>query len=716
MSKDIAAQQDTQRKPRVNKPVQKEMNGMETAVALPTSALQRAYADPRSLSPADAKILQRTIGNQALGQLIIQRKMTVGPVGDKYEQEADSVAKQVVGKLHTTHTHNSPAATTQRQEDEQELQMKLLPNISSLQRQEEEELQLKPLVQRQEEEEELQAKGDPMLAGGELSGDVESSVQSAKSGGQPMSDNIRGPIEQAFNADFSGVKVHTGSQSDSLNRSLSARAFTSGQDVFFRQGEYNLGNSRGQELLAHELTHVLQQSGGAVQRQSDLKVEGMLQGKFADGELSTQLQSTLGKVQRTIWVYGSDQFWEKEKKDVIKEDEEDSNRSQNPPNLPVKESYDIGDSYDDTAPNPIIYSGTNARTLGAPGRVYGYDQIDPAEAEMFRKGLGIAKLKLARSISVVKAGRDASRSGAIDAYLASVLEVAFNMPTDLKRTEQYRILEILVTGLERLQVGLSQDELPLISSGYMAVYGKRKPADCTGWVPRGITEIGGQDKPAETANDLKPVSGEIHMKTGALSNPSFVADTLIHEGCHKFLGSWDYSYVGVQGSVGTGLNTKAQQLQADDDTLSPQQARQQVKTNSKNIAFANIVKGIVAKGLKTHLPEALDRGRPIQDLDTPAVKAAKTTWNLVRGWGGNDNPFPDPALVAGVIEVLLLKESLDSSAKSELIKFKADQVKYLADNGNALGVKGHEVLFTLPTNYLLKNADSWTELALTVAG
>jgi hypothetical protein len=156
----------------------------------------------------------------------------------------------------------------QRQEDEEELQMKPLA-----QRQEdEEELQMKPLAQRQEEEEELQAKsettkGDPMLAGGELSGDVESSVQSAKAGGQPMPDNVRAPLEKAFNTDFSSVKLHTDSAADSLNRSLSARAFTTGQDIFFRSGEYNPGSTAGQELLAHELTHTVQQSAApTVQR------------------------------------------------------------------------------------------------------------------------------------------------------------------------------------------------------------------------------------------------------------------------------------------------------------------------------------------------------------------------------------------------------------------------------------------------------------------
>ena len=113
----------------------------------------------------------------------------------------------------------------------------------------EEELQMKPMVQRQAETEMAAAP------------DLEASINQARGGGQGMADNIRQPMEQAFGADFSGVKVHTDGQSDQLNRSIQARAFTTGQDVFFRQGEYNPGSRGGQELLAHELTHVVQQNG-----------------------------------------------------------------------------------------------------------------------------------------------------------------------------------------------------------------------------------------------------------------------------------------------------------------------------------------------------------------------------------------------------------------------------------------------------------------------
>ncbi|MEQ8957392.1 MAG: DUF4157 domain-containing protein, partial [Coleofasciculus sp. C2-GNP5-27] len=97
---------------------------------------------------------------------------------------------------------------------------------------------------------------------------LEESIQQKRGQGQSLSEDIREPMEQTLGADFSGVKVHTDSQSDQLNRSIQARAFTTGQDVFFKQGEYNPGSKNGQELLAHELTHVVQQTG-TVQRDDD---------------------------------------------------------------------------------------------------------------------------------------------------------------------------------------------------------------------------------------------------------------------------------------------------------------------------------------------------------------------------------------------------------------------------------------------------------------
>ena len=102
--------------------------------------------------------------------------------------------------------------------------------------------------------------------GGEATPEVEGAVQAARGGGQALDSGVRAQMEPALGADFSGVRVHADAQADTLNRALNARAFTTGQDIFFRQGAYNPGGSSSRELLAHELTHVVQQTGDQVRR------------------------------------------------------------------------------------------------------------------------------------------------------------------------------------------------------------------------------------------------------------------------------------------------------------------------------------------------------------------------------------------------------------------------------------------------------------------
>lgn len=99
--------------------------------------------------------------------------------------------------------------------------------------------------------------------------DVERAIASSRGGGQSLDRGIQEQFGQALNADFSGVQVHTDAGADDLNRSLGARAFTTGSDIYFRQGEYDPGSSGGRELLAHELTHVVQQNPDKVQTKPD---------------------------------------------------------------------------------------------------------------------------------------------------------------------------------------------------------------------------------------------------------------------------------------------------------------------------------------------------------------------------------------------------------------------------------------------------------------
>ena len=79
------------------------------------------------------------------------------------------------------------------------------------------------------------------------------------SGGSPLDDGLRRKMERGFGADFSSVRVHTDSTATGLSNRIQAKAFTTGSDIFFSQGAYSPDTSQGQKLVAHELTHTIQQ-------------------------------------------------------------------------------------------------------------------------------------------------------------------------------------------------------------------------------------------------------------------------------------------------------------------------------------------------------------------------------------------------------------------------------------------------------------------------
>lgn len=233
----------------------------------PAAALQRALAPSPALRPADVLSLQRAVGNQAVQRMLasraIQAKLSVNAPNDVYEEEANRVAKQVVASL------DAPAAATadagvQRREDDAAVMT--MPSIQRMDppaggpEEEDETLFAKPSLQREGE-------GAPTP----VSDEVESGIQGARGGGQAMDAGVRGAMEGAFGVDFGGVRIHTGAEATALSDAVQARAFTTGQDIFFRQSEYDPASSAGQELLAHELTHVVQQNGPSLARKETLQ-------------------------------------------------------------------------------------------------------------------------------------------------------------------------------------------------------------------------------------------------------------------------------------------------------------------------------------------------------------------------------------------------------------------------------------------------------------
>lgn len=97
---------------------------------------------------------------------------------------------------------------------------------------------------------------------GTASPDIESKINSTKSSGSSLPNNVKTHMESSMGADFSNVKIHTDSSAIQMSKDLHAQAFTHGSDIYFNSGKYDTGSTSGQHLLAHELTHTVQQ--GAV--------------------------------------------------------------------------------------------------------------------------------------------------------------------------------------------------------------------------------------------------------------------------------------------------------------------------------------------------------------------------------------------------------------------------------------------------------------------
>ena len=179
----------------------------------------------------------------------VQTKLTVGAPGDRYEPVADRVAAQVMRM--SVASNNSPQVQRFREEDNPGKMWSLAQSITPVvQKQVDEQVQMRSMVQR------------AFPAGGnQVSGDLESRLNASKGRGSALAPEVRAFMEPRFGADFSSVRVHTGGEAVQMNRELGAQAFAHGSDVYFGAGK-SPGNN---ELTAHELTHVVQQTG-ALQR------------------------------------------------------------------------------------------------------------------------------------------------------------------------------------------------------------------------------------------------------------------------------------------------------------------------------------------------------------------------------------------------------------------------------------------------------------------
>lgn len=164
----------------------------------------------------------------------VQPKLKIGSPNDKYEQEADQMADRVM-------------RSSMREQS-------TVKNVSSV--------NISRKVQRKCkacEEDSVQRSSEKKDGGFIASSGFENTLGKSKGGGSSMDSRTRSYMENGFGANFSRVRIHTNSKATNLNNQINAKAFTSGNDIYFNQGQYNPGTNSGKRLLAHELTHTIQQ-------------------------------------------------------------------------------------------------------------------------------------------------------------------------------------------------------------------------------------------------------------------------------------------------------------------------------------------------------------------------------------------------------------------------------------------------------------------------
>ncbi len=163
-----------------------------------------------------------------------QPRLSVNKPNDVYELEANNVANKIMRK-ESGATHNNF----------------FTPDVSSIDT-------TKNPTDRKQNGENSHAEGSSPNG---LSNDFSRRLESAKGNGGGLDHSTKTFMESRFSNDFSKVNIHTGGTAMELSESINAKAFTHGNDVFFNSSKFNPESNKDKHLLAHELTHVIQQGG-----------------------------------------------------------------------------------------------------------------------------------------------------------------------------------------------------------------------------------------------------------------------------------------------------------------------------------------------------------------------------------------------------------------------------------------------------------------------
>ncbi|RYJ38359.1 DUF4157 domain containing protein [Flavobacterium anhuiense] len=212
----------------------------------------------------DSRITEKREANPAFSgsKSLIQRKLE-----DKVQKKEETVQNKKEVKKPETVSKGTPA---------------IKPLIQN--KGEEENVQQKKEEEKQNSDEEKQLqKSAASDASPSDDSNIESKLNSSKGGGSPLSGKIKTEMESGIGADFSNVRIHNDSNAVQMNKQLGAQAFATGNNIYFNEGKYNPNSKEGKHLLAHELTHTVQQ-GAAIRKKPEpiSPAPEMVQGSFLD--------------------------------------------------------------------------------------------------------------------------------------------------------------------------------------------------------------------------------------------------------------------------------------------------------------------------------------------------------------------------------------------------------------------------------------------------
>jgi hypothetical protein len=196
----------------------------------------------------------------------LQRKLTVGAAGDSCEREADAIAAQVIRAPAAMPVAargfglQRKCAACAREEETEKVQRRIGGSAGALQRKCE-------ACAREDESETMQRRAS---SSGSLAGGLAPPIvhQVLRTPGAPLGDATRAFFEPRFGHDFSRVRVHADAQAARSADSVGAQAYTVGNHIVFNAGRYAPATTSGGELLAHELTHTVQQGAASTVRRS----------------------------------------------------------------------------------------------------------------------------------------------------------------------------------------------------------------------------------------------------------------------------------------------------------------------------------------------------------------------------------------------------------------------------------------------------------------